>query len=211
MTNKFYIKKTKKNRIEEIKYLFLFWKGRSKGMIYTRDITLNDLRVVFFPKNFHEKYIYLGSVPYSEEKNMLHALTLALDGEAKPSWCPRWFLRFTHLFGNDNSLVRVRNSFWYNIHQKITKGILFFDYKTKWSHYDLRISVHAPSYIQELVDAIELYTYRTGRKEQLLKILSNISEMDGKYNHLDSLGELERKYEEYIDKEVQSVQSDKNS
>lgn len=209
--SKFYTKKTKKNRIEEIKYLFLFWKGRSKGMIYTRDITLNDLRVVFFPKNFYEKYIYLGSVPYNEEKNMLHALTLALDGEAKPSWCPRWFLRFTHLFGNDNSLVRVRNSFWYNIHQKITNGILFFDYKTKWSHYDLRISVHAPSYIQELVDAIELYTYRTGRKEQLLKILSNISEMDGKYNHLDSLGELERKYEEYIDKEVQSVQSDKGN
>lgn len=209
--SKFYTKKTKKNRIEEIKYLFLFWKGRSKGMIYTRDITLNDLRVVFFPKNFYEKYSYLGSVPYNEEKNMLHALTLALDGEAKPSWCPRWFLRFTHLFGNDNSLVRVRNSFWYNIHQRITRGILFFDYKTKWSHYDLRISVHAPTYIQELVDAIELYTYRTGRKENLLKILSNISEMEGRYNHLDSLGELERKYEEYIDKEVQSVQSDKNN
>lgn len=209
--SKFYIKKTKKDRFKDIKYLFLFWKGRSKGMIHTRDITLNDLRIVFFPKNFHEKYIYLGSVPYSEEKNMLHALTLALDGEAKPSWCPRWFLRFTHLFGNDNSLVRVRNSFWYGVHQKITKGILFFDYKTKWSHYDLRISVHAPTYIQELADAIELYTYRTGRKEQLLKMLSNISEMEGKYNHLDSLGELERKYEEYIDKEVQSVQSDKDN
>lgn len=209
--SKFYTKKTKKNRVEDIKYLFLFWKGRSKGMVYTRDITLNDLRVVFFPKNFHEKYSYLGSVPYSEEKNMLHALTLALDGEANPSWCPRWFLRFTHLFGNDNSLVRVRNRFWHDVHQKITRGILFFDYKTKWSHYDLRIIVHAPTYIQELVDAIELYTYRTGRKEQLLKMLSNISEMEGKYNHLDSLGELERKYEEYIDKEVQSVQSDKDN
>jgi hypothetical protein len=216
--NKFYIKKTKRNRIEDIKYLFLFWKGRKKGMIYTRDITLSDLRLIFFPKNFYEKYSYLGSVPYLEEKNMLHALTMALDGEAKPGWCPRWFLRFTHLFGNDKSLVRVRNWFWHNLHRKITKGVVFFDYKTKWSHYDLRLSVHGPMYLQDLAEAIELYTYRTGRREELLSILSNISEMEGKYNHFDTLRDLENKYEEYLnkyeeylDKEVQSVQSDKNN
>jgi hypothetical protein len=42
--------------------------------------------------------------------------------------------------------------------------------------------------------------------------------MEGKYNHFDTLRDLENKYEEYLnkyeeylDKEVQSVQSDKNN
>jgi hypothetical protein len=209
--SKFYKPTPFKERVIDFFKSLLFWKGRKKGYIHTRNITWNDIRTVFFPKNFYEKYSYLGSVPYGEEKTMLHALTMALDGEAKPSWCPRWFLRFTHLFGNDNSLVRVRNWFWHNLHRKITHGVVFFDYKTKWSHYDLRLSVHGPMYLQDLAEAIELYTYRTGRREELLSILSSISEMEGKYSEFDTLRDLENKYEEYLDKEVQSMQSDKDN
>jgi hypothetical protein len=34
MKSKFHTKK--KTKLEDIKHFFLFWKGRSKGMIYTR-------------------------------------------------------------------------------------------------------------------------------------------------------------------------------
>ena len=129
-----------------------------------RPISLDDLRVVFFPRNFYEKYSYLGSVPGSD-KTMLHALVIAMDYEAKPRWCPRWFLRFLNLFGNDNSIVRVRNFTLHRLHQKLTKGIRIWDYKTKWTDYDLRISVSAPEYLFDLSQAIELYTYKQGEKE----------------------------------------------
>ena len=136
---------------------------------FLNKITLKDIRVIFFPKNFYEKYSYLGSVPYRDEKTMLHALVIAMDHEAKPKWCPRWFLRFLYLFGCDNSIVRVRNQFFCNLHRKLTKGIRVWDYKTKWADYDLRISVSAPEYLFDLSQAIELYTYQEGERKESLQ------------------------------------------
>ena len=98
-----------------------------KSKAYLQKITLKDIRVIFFPKNFYEKYSYLGSVPYKGEKSMLHALVIAMDYEAKPKWCPRWFLRFLNLFGNDNSIVRVRNFTLHRLYKKLTKGIRIWD------------------------------------------------------------------------------------
>lgn len=138
---------------------------------FLNKITFNDIRVVFFPKDFHEKYRYLGSVPWKSEKTMLHALVIAMDHEAKPKWCPRWFLRFLYLFGCDNSIVRVRNQFLCNLHHKLTKGIKILDYKTKWTHYDLRISLSAPEYLYELSQAIETYTYQEGEREDRMENL----------------------------------------
>ena len=137
-----------------------------KNKAYLQKITLKDIRVIFFPKNFYEKYSYLGSVPYKDEKTMLHALVIAMDHEAKPKWCPRWFLRFLYLFGNDNSIVRVRNFTLHRLFQKLTKGIRIWDYKTKWTDYDLRISVSAPKYLFDLSQAIELYTYNEGERKE---------------------------------------------
>ena len=165
--SKFYKPPTFKERLDNIKYGILFWKGRSKGMIHTRDIELDDLRYIFFPKSF-EKYGYLGYIPYREDKTMIHALVMAMDAEAKPTWCPRWFLRFLDVFGNDKSIVRVRNRKLHNLFRKLTKGIVFWDYKTKWSDYDLRISISGPQYLQDLADAIEDLTYRRGRKQELI-------------------------------------------
>ena len=138
---------------------------------FLNKITFNDIRVVFFPKDFHEKDRYLGSVPWKSEKTMLHALVIAMDHEAKPNWCPRWFLRFLYLFGCDNSIVRVRNQFLCNLHHKLTKGIKILDYKTKWTHYDLRISLSAPEYLYELSQAIETYTYQEGEREDRMENL----------------------------------------
>ena len=137
-----------------------------KSKVYLQKITFKDIRIIFFPKNFYEKYSYLGSVPYKDEKSMFHALTIAMDYEAKPKWCPRWFLRFLYLFGCDNSIIRVRNKHAYHLFIKLTKGIRIWDYKTKWTDYDLRISITGPEHLQDLAQAIELYTYTNGERKE---------------------------------------------
>jgi hypothetical protein len=148
----------------------LFWKGRKKGMIHTMTITWDDLRAVFFPKTFHEKYRYLGSVPWNEDGSLFQAmepLVIFMDYKAKPKWCPRWFLRFLHLFGSDNSIVRVRNRRLHNLQHRLTRGVLIFDYKTKWEWYDLRISVSGDEQIQNLADDIESRYYYRGQRQEL--------------------------------------------
>jgi len=190
--SKFYNPPKLKDRLNNLKYTFLFWKGRSKGIVYTRDIELNDFRYIFFPKDFSDKYGYLGAVPdYKYYDQAMVALVLAMDYEAKPKWCPRWFLRFLHVFGNDKSIVRVRNRKLAELSDKLTKGIGFIDYKTKWSHYDLRISISAPKYLQDLADAIEYKFYQNGREEELLqeikKINPSANPTRGSISHLEEI------------------------
>ena len=154
----------------------LFWRGRSKGMIYTRNITLDDFRYIFFPKGF-EKYGYLGTQIWDEDGDCfkaLYPLVLALDYEAKPKYCPRWFLRFLHVFGSDKSIVRVRNRKLHNLLRRLTKGIAFVDWKTKWTYYDLRISIHGPKHLQDLADDIESGFYDRGKQEELVEQIKAI-------------------------------------
>lgn len=182
MKSKFYIKdnRTLKEKISATAQSALFWRSRNKGMITTMNIKLNDLRAVFFPKGFHEKYQYLGAIPWNEDGKLFQAmepLVIFMDYKARPSWCPRWFLRFLHLFGNDNSIVRVRNRTLHNLKSRLTKGIMMVDYKTKWEWYDLRISVHADKQINDFADMIESHFYRQGQrqdmKEEILKLNPN--------------------------------------
>jgi hypothetical protein len=201
--SKFYIPKTKQRKLEDIKHFFLFWKGRSKGMIFTRDIKLDDLRYIFFPKGFEEKYGYLGT-SVSEKShyfNILSPLILAMDYEAKPKLCPRWFLRFLDVFGNDMSIVRVRNFTLYELHKKLTKGIRFIDWKTKWNDYDLRISISAPKHLQDLAEDIESGTYSRGRQQELLAeikaidpnanpIMGSVSRLEKELEKLEKLHEV---------------------
>ena len=154
----------------------LFWRGRSKGMIYTRNITLDDFRYIFFPKGF-EKYGYLGTQIWDEDGDCfkaLYPLVLALDYEAKPKYCPRWFLRFLHVFGSDKSIVRVRNRKLHDLLRRLTKGIAFVDWKTKWTYYDLRISIHGPNHLQNLADDIESGFYDRGKQEELVEQIKAI-------------------------------------
>jgi len=201
--NKFYKPPTFKQRMENLKYTILFWKGRSKGMIYTRDIKLTDFRYIFFPKGFEEKYGYLGTSVGEESDyfQALYPLVLAMDYEAKPKYCPRLFLRFLHVFGADKSIVRVRNRRLNNLLTKLTKGIAFVDWKAKWSHYDLRISIHAPKHLQDLADDIEQGFYSRGKQEELvaeIKALDpNASIIWGSIERLEKqLDKLENKFVE---------------
>jgi hypothetical protein len=176
----------------------LFWKGRKKGMIHTRDITLDDIRSVFFPKNFYEKYHYLGSVPWNEEGEIFKAmepLIVFMDYKAKPKWCPRWFLRFLHLFGSDNSIVRVRNRVLHDFLMYLTKRYVIFDYKTKWHYYDLRISISGDTQMWNLATSIEDRFYEQGRREDLaqqIKDLDPNTKFDKGYLIKDLQAELEK-------------------
>jgi hypothetical protein len=164
-------------RIKEFFTSLLFWKGRKKGMIHTLNIVLDDFRYIFFPKNFADKYGYLGTSVWNEDGvyfKALYPLVLALDYKAKPKWCPRWFLRFLHVFGADKSIVRVRNRRLNNLLVKLTNGIAFVDWKTKWSDYDLRISIHAPEHLQELASAIENRFYSRGRQKEIVEQIKAI-------------------------------------
>ena len=196
--SKFYKPVPLKEKVKDFFQSLLFWKGRKKGMIHTRDITWEDIRKVFFPKNFYEKYQYLGSVPYNETGpifEVMEPLVIFMDYKAKPWWCPRWFLRFLHLFGNDNSIVRVRNRFLSNLNRKITGYVMIMDYKTKWQVYDLRISVVGDRQVQNLANAIENRYYELGRREDLanqLKELDPNTKYDSGYPISKMSEELER-------------------
>jgi hypothetical protein len=203
MKSKFEIKdnRTIGEKLKSFGQSILFWKGRKKGIIHTRDIKLDDIRAIFFPKDFYEKYHYLGSVPYKESGDLFKAiypLVLAMDYEAKPKWCPRWFLRFLHLFGSDNSIVRVRNGFLHDLGRRLTKGIIMWDYKTKWADYDLRISISGPKHLQNLADGIESYFYKEGKSNELVE---QIKELDPNASIVwGSVSRLEKQLEELQNK-----------
>jgi hypothetical protein len=120
-----------------------------------------------------------------------------MDYEAKPKWCPRWFLRFLHLFGSDNSIVRVRNRFLHDLGRRLTKGIIMWDYKTKWADYDLRISISGPKHLQNLADGIESYFYKEGRSNELVE---QILKLDPNASIVWSVSRLEKQLEELENK-----------
>lgn len=177
----------------------ILFKGKKKGMVHTMDIKGEHLREVFFPRTFSERYRYLGYIYMNEEssyKKYLQPLVLTMDYYARPRWCPRWFLRFLYLFGRDNSLVRVRNRTLSNLHGRLTKGILMWDWKTKWSDYDLRISLSGPEFLHEIATNMEHVCYQRGRKEEVLKQLEKKPELKDRWNKWDPLHELEKLLEE---------------
>ena len=197
-------KPTFKERMEDLKYGILFWKGRKMKYITTRNLEWSDLRYIFFPVK-EDKYGYLNITFYkdSEFKKVLLPLVLAMDYEAKPYWCPRWFLRFLHVFGSDKSVVRVRNHKLSNLLTKLTKGIGFWDWKTKWSDYDLRISISAPKYLQDLANDIEYGFYSRGRQNELVE---QIKALDPDASII--WGSIER-FEEQLEK-LQNKEEDEN-
>lgn len=202
--SKFYKPKKKnfKQKVQDIIHFFLFWKGRKKGIVRTKDITWNDIRAIFFPKNFYEKYHYLGSVPWSEEGDIFKAmepLVIFMDHKARPKWCPRWVLRFLHLFGDDNSIVRVRNRTLSDLKRKLTGGIMMWDYKTKWSDYDLRISISGTEQMLNLSDAIENKFYYEGKRKDLAEQIKNLVP-DTKCHRGYSVKMLEEELEKIVGK-----------
>ena len=181
----------------------ILFKGKKAkiGQVRTMDIRLEHIMAVFFPKNFHEKYRYLGSVPWDTEGELfkvMEPLIIFMDHKARPKWCPRWFLRFLHLFGDDNSIVRVRNQRLSRLKSKLTKGIFLIDFKTKWYWYDLRISVYGDEQIQDLAEMIEDYFFEKGYRNDLLTNIKKIEpDFDQDYLSNDKLSDY---YESLVGK-----------
>jgi len=186
---------------DKIKDIVLFKGKKAKsGPVHTMNITIDHIRAVFFPKDFYETYKYLGSVPYNEKGEMfkyLEPLVIFMDYRAKPKWCPRWFLRFLHLFGNDNSIVRMRNTRLHNLSRRLTKGIFFWDWKNKWYNYDLRISISADQQTQEMADMIEQYVSMKGHRQDMIDYIKKTKYADelGEWITYCELTELYRKSE----------------
>lgn len=133
-------------------------KGKDTGSVYLQEITVDKIRAVFFPKNEQEKYKYLGITwnifrEGSEEYKALQEFYRKVDRRVKPWWCPRFVLRFLHLFGNDNSVIRVRNYRLYRLHKFLTGGVFIRDVKTKYG--TLRIYGEFDEYTSGLIKKLE--------------------------------------------------------
>lgn len=168
-------------------------KKAKSGPVHTMDVAISDLIKVFKPKTFSDKYSYIGSVPWNEKGDLfkiMEPLVIFIDYKMRPTWCPKWLLRFLHLFGNDNSIVRVRNWKLHRLFKKITKGYQLTDYKTKWEWYDLRISVRGCEQVNDLADMIETSYFRKGKREELINDIKSIeNDFNSEYMSLTGLQE----------------------
>jgi hypothetical protein len=73
------------------------------------------------------------------------------------------------------------------------------DWKTKWSDYDLRISICGPHHLQELASAIEERFYSRGRQTELVE---EIKAINPKANPIwGSISRLEKELEELENKQ----------
>ena len=119
-------------------------KRAKRGPVHTMDITVGHVLKCLFPERGNE-YDYLGYAWYNINKdgtlNANNRLLLdffkQVDKVARPVWCPRFVLRLLHLFGSDNSIVRVRNWRLHDLELRLTKGIAITD--TKWKYDSFRI------------------------------------------------------------------------
>lgn len=181
----------------------IIFKGKKYKFITTMDITLDHIRAVFFPKSFHEKYGYLGCVPWNGTSDIFKAmepLVIFMDYKAKPWWCPRFVLRFLHLFGDDNSIIRVRNRRLSELKRKLTKGYGIVDYKTKWQWYDLRISIAGTDQMWDLANSIEREFYDKGAREDLSNQIKDI-DPNTKYNKGYTVGTLREELDRLLNEE----------
>jgi hypothetical protein len=105
------------------------------------------------------------------------------------------------VFGNDKSIIRVRNYKLSNLHRKLTKGIAFWDWKTKWYNYDLRLSISGPKHLQDLANAIERSVYMEGRHEDLIK---QIRDLEPEFDKVRSVQDLEYYLDDLINKKDES-------
>ena len=128
------------------------------GPVHTMDITIGHLVECFFPEKGNE-FGYLGYAFYyvkqdgsvSKQEEILKEFFIEVDKVARPKWCPKFVLRLLNLFGNDNSIVRVRNRRLHDLFNKITGGIQITD--TKWKYDSFRIYGRFTKELDELAKA----------------------------------------------------------
>jgi hypothetical protein len=118
-------------------------KGSTAFKVTLQHITIGDVLECFFPM-IGSEYSYLGYATYvytpwglCPDERLLRDFFKEVDRVARPWWCPKFVLRLLDLFGNDGSLVRLRNRYLSDIFYRLTKGIRITD--TKWKYDTFRI------------------------------------------------------------------------
>ena len=116
-------------------------KGSTAFKVTLQPITIGDVLECFFPM-IGSEYSYLGYSTYDYPfilpgERLLRDFFKEVDRVARPWWCPKFVLRLLDLFGNDGSLVRLRNRYLSDIFYRLTKGIRITD--TKWKYDTFRI------------------------------------------------------------------------
>jgi hypothetical protein len=105
-----------------------------------------------------DKYSYLGVYwnifnEGTDNYNILDKFIKDVDKIVKPKYIPRWFLNLLHLWGNDNSIIKVRNRRISQYKDKLTKSILITDIKIKYG--TIRIYGYFPQSIEDLITEVE--------------------------------------------------------
>ena len=124
--------------------------------VHFNKITPKRIAECFYKDDYH-KYHYLGITwnifkKDTELYNHLQDFIKYVDSQAKPKWCPRWFLNLLHLVGNDNSIVKCRNQRISGWLRKLTNGIMITDIKEKWG--TLRVYGYFTKEIQDELDKV---------------------------------------------------------
>lgn len=99
-------------------------------------IEFRDFINCFSLKRDH-RYKYIGIYwnifsEGSENHKLLEEFIKYMAKQVRPKLCPWFIMNLLHLFGNDNSICRVRNFKVYNLKMKLAKGIMITDIKTKY-------------------------------------------------------------------------------
>jgi hypothetical protein len=138
----------------------IIFKGYNRGIVYLNDISVSDIKAVFFPKDFYGKYRYLGAVEFNIEGiNVVEPLVLYMDSK-RPWYAPRWLLRFLYLFGLDNSIVRVRNQWMMRLFYRLLPRRIA-DCKLKYG--DLRVYVYGDEDDNNMAENIS-FNYNLNKK-----------------------------------------------
>jgi hypothetical protein len=129
-------------------------KGSTAFKVTLQHITIGDVLECFFPIPGSE-YSYLGYSTYDYTfilpgERLLRDFFKEVDRVARPWWCPKFVLHLLNLFGNDRSLVRVRNRFLAGVFFRLTKGIRVTD--IKWKYKTFRIYGNFTEELQTLAN-----------------------------------------------------------
>ncbi len=113
-----------------------------------------------FHKKNNGKYQYLGIVwnLFREDRNPTCYRNMQdffefIDQKVRPKWCPYWFLNLLHLWGNDNSICRLRSARISRLRDRIIGGVMITDIKEKWG--TLRIYGRFTPEIEEELKRLE--------------------------------------------------------
>jgi hypothetical protein len=108
-----------------------FFKLRDKTITTVSKYKLHSKPYTKFSKKYqHLGYTQLGV--FDSWKPVIKETIIKLEKYIWPRWLPLFVKRWIHYWATENSVVRVKNRFWYNIENKLTKGFSIFDIKDKW-------------------------------------------------------------------------------